>query len=231
MRFPLKRSLKVALGFTFFLSAFGTANAAQQQTLPQRPDFTPIQPTNVKGNADLRIDPALKLAFHRDLSLFRIEKGRITDYGAFTATSTDKGVTLQSTAKKPASYTRTASMYAEMEANFTAAGRTGHFRLAYNGVTLKVTPMSEDALRMVRDGEPEKNKILFEEALTFAGTAMGLTLDKIEGVYLASEMGPTSHGDSRWITMSLKAKGTPDENYKVSEVDDDIVLDAGALSE
>ncbi len=223
-------SLPLALGMAFFLVTAAEPIASMAPAIPARPDLFPVYPHNIGGSATIEKDSRMT-GLSRPLSLYKIEHAQIASYGVYLALANENGVTLSPVKEKPPAYSREAGEYRECETQLVVGKSVGRFRLAYNGVTLRVNPQDDAALDIVRQGDGEKNTKVFSAALIAAYRAMGLSLDKIEGVYLDFEKGAASQGEAKEIAKSLEEKGTPKEDYKVSEVDDDIILDAGAWSE
>ncbi len=197
---------------------------------PPRPDLFPVSPHNIGGSATIERG-SLAQGIARTLPLYKIENAQLASYGDYLALADEKGVTLTPAKEKPPAYSRKADEYREYETQLAVGKEAGRFRLAYNGVTLRVNPLDDAALALIRQGDGEKNTKVFSAALAAAYHTMGLSLDKIEGVYLDFEKGAVSRGEAKEIAESLEKKGTPKEDYKVSEVDDDIILDTGAWSE
>lgn len=107
-------------------------------------------------------------------------------YGTYSAELTDSGkkLRLSPTGMRLPEPTQMPGEERTYTTTLSTSDGSGEFRLVYNGVSLHVEPLNEQARDLVRKGDATKNVALTEAAIHTGFTQLGLDLMDLKGVYV-----------------------------------------------
>ncbi|MGN0950140.1 MAG: hypothetical protein ACI4OH_05285, partial [Mitsuokella sp.] len=185
----------VAGNYRYNYSGLITLTPAEptEPTVPTKPDIDSHNPSNVNGsgswtnNMGNRGIPGVeRVAGLTDAQLpfFRVEAGRVTQYGTYDVTETPSEVRLEPTGKHLPEPDQPKTQYREYTKTLTTADGSGQFLLTYDGSTFRIEPTDGAALALVRAGDAKNNVELSEQALHTGFSEMGLVLESLDAVYV-----------------------------------------------
>ena len=160
----------------------------------RKPDIDAHEPTNATGSASYTsnldgrqgvpgVDRVAGLT-DAQLPFFRVEAGKVTQYGTYDVTETPGEVRLQPTGKRLPEPNQPKTQYREYTKTLTTTDGTGMFRMVYDGSTFNITPVDDGALALMRMGDVKNNVELSAEALHAGFSEMGILLEDLDGVYV-----------------------------------------------
>ena len=160
----------------------------------RKPDIDPHEPSNTSGTASYTsnlggrqgvpgVDRVAGLT-DAQLPFFRVEAGKVTQYGTYDVTETPSEVRLQPTGKRLPEPNQPKTQYREYTKALTTTDGTGMFRMVYDGSTFNITPVDDGALALMRMGDVKNNVELSAEALHAGFSEMGILLEDLDGVYV-----------------------------------------------
>ena len=160
----------------------------------QKPDFDAHEPSNTSGTASYTsnlggrqgvpgVDRVAGLT-DAQLPFFRVEAGKVTQYGTYDVTETPSEVRLQPTGKRLPEPNQPKTQYREYTKTLTTADGSGQFLLTYDGSTFRIEPTDGAALALVRAGDAKHNVDLAAKALHVGFSEMGLVLESLDAVYV-----------------------------------------------
>ena len=160
----------------------------------RKPDIDPHEPSNTSGTASYTsnlggrqgvpgVDRVAGLT-DAQLPFFRVEAGKVTQYGTYDVTETLSEVRLQPTGKRLPEPNQPKTQYREYTKALTTTDGTGMFRMVYDGSTFNITPVDDGALALMRMGDVKNNVELSAEALHAGFSEMGILLEDLDGVYV-----------------------------------------------
>ena len=160
----------------------------------RKPDIDAHEPTNATGSASYTsnldgrqgvpgVDRVAGLT-DAQLPFFRVEAGKVTQYGTYDVTETPSEVRLQPTGKRLPEPNQPKTQYREYTKTLTTTDGTGMFRMVYDGSTFNITPVDDGALALMRMGDVKNNVELSAEALHAGFSEMGILLEDLDGVYV-----------------------------------------------
>ena len=159
----------------------------------RKPDLDPHQPSETSGtgsytsNLDGRqgvpgVDRVAGLT-DAQLPFFRVEAGKVTQYGTYDVTETPGEVRLQPTGKRLPEPNQPKTQYREYTKSLTTADGSGTFLMTYDGSRFRIEPVDGAALALVRAGDAKHNVELAAKALHVGFSEMGLVLESLDAVY------------------------------------------------
>ena len=160
----------------------------------RKPDIDPHEPSNTSGTASYTsnlggrqgvpgVDRVAGLT-DAQLPFFRVESGKVTQYGTYDVTETPSEVRLQPTGKRLPEPNQPKTQYREYTKTLTTADGSGQFLLTYDGSTFRIEPTDGAALVLVRAGDAKHNVDLAAKALHVGFSEMGLVLESLDAVYV-----------------------------------------------
>ena len=160
----------------------------------RKPDIDPHEPSNTSGTASYTsnlgsrqgvpgVDRVAGLT-DAQLPFFRVESGKVTQYGTYDVTETPSEVRLQPTGKRLPEPNQPKTQYREYTKTLTTADGSGQFLLTYDGSTFRIEPTDGAALALVRAGDAKHNVDLAAKALHVGFSEMGLVLESLDAVYV-----------------------------------------------
>lgn len=107
-------------------------------------------------------------------------------YGTYSAELTDSGkkLRLSPTGMRLPEPTQMPGEERTYTTTLSTSDGSGEFRLVFNGVSLHIEPLNEQARDLVRKGDATKNVALTEAAIYTGFTQLGLDLMDLKGVYV-----------------------------------------------
>ena len=157
----------------------------------RKPDIDPHEPSNTSGTASYTSNLGGRQGVDRvagltdaQLPFFRVEAGKVTQYGTYDVTETPGEVRLQPTGKRLPEPNQPKTQYREYTKALTTTDGTGMFRMVYDGSTFNITPVDDGALALMRMGDVKNNVELSAEALHAGFSEMGILLEDLDGVYV-----------------------------------------------
>ena len=160
----------------------------------RKPDIDPHEPSNTSGTASYTsnlggrqgvpgVDRVAGLT-DAQLPFFRVEAGKVTQYGTYDVTETPSEVRLQPTGKRLPEPNQPKTQYREYTKTLTTADGSGQFLMTYDGSTFRIEPTDGAALALVRAGDAKHNVDLAAKALHVGFSEMGLVLESLDAVYV-----------------------------------------------
>lgn len=160
----------------------------------RKPDIDPHEPSNTSGTASYTsnlggrqgvpgVDRVAGLT-DAQLPFFRVEAGKVTQYGTYDVTETPSEVRLQPTGKRLPEPNQPKTQYREYTKTLTTADGSGQFLLTYDGSTFRIEPTDGAALALVHAGDAKHNVDLSAKALHVGFSEMGLVLESLDAVYI-----------------------------------------------
>ena len=160
----------------------------------RKPDIDAHEPTNATGSASYTsnldgrqgvpgVDRVAGLT-DAQLPFFRVEAGKVTQYGTYDVTETPSEVRLQPTGKRLPEPNQPKTQYREYTKTLTTADGSGQFLMTYDGSTFRIEPTDGAALALVRAGDAKHNVDLAAKALHVGFSEMGLVLESLDAVYV-----------------------------------------------
>ncbi|WP_298461177.1 filamentous hemagglutinin N-terminal domain-containing protein [uncultured Mitsuokella sp.] len=117
------------------------------------------------------------------LPFFKIDDGKMTNYGTYDVKSQAAKVDISPTGKRLPEPNQPKTQYREYTKDITTSTGTGEFRLIYNGSTFHVMPLNAAARTMMQTGDEKHNVDLFAQALHIGFSEMGIIPADLDGVY------------------------------------------------
>ena len=117
------------------------------------------------------------------LPFFKIDDGKMTNYGTYDVKSQAAKVDISPTGKRLPEPNQPKTQYREYTKDITTSDGTGEFRLIYNGSTFHVMPLDAAARTMMQTGDEKHNVDLFAQALHIGFSEMGIIPADLDGVY------------------------------------------------
>ena len=117
------------------------------------------------------------------LPFFKIDDGKMTNYGTYDVKSQAAKVDISPTGKRLPEPNQPKTQYREYTKDITTSTGTGEFRLIYNGSTFHVMPLDAAARTMMQTGDEKHNVDLFAQALHIGFSEMGIIPADLDGVY------------------------------------------------
>ncbi|RGS70002.1 filamentous hemagglutinin N-terminal domain-containing protein [Mitsuokella sp. AF21-1AC] len=117
------------------------------------------------------------------LPFFKIDDGKMTNYGTYDVKSQAAKVDISPTGKRLPEPNQPKTQYREYTKDITTSTGTGEFRLIYNGSTFHVMPLNAAARTMMQTGDEKHNVDLFAQALHIGFSEMGILPADLDGVY------------------------------------------------
>ena len=117
------------------------------------------------------------------LPFFKIDDGKMTNYGTYDVKSQAAKVDISPTGKRLPEPNQPKTQYREYTKDITTSTGTGEFRLIYNGSTFHVMPLDAAARTMMQTGDEKHNIDLFAQALHIGFSEMGILPADLDGVY------------------------------------------------
>lgn len=117
------------------------------------------------------------------LPFFKIDDGKMTNYGTYDVKSQAAKVDISPTGKRLPEPNQPKTQYREYTKDITTSTGTGEFRLIYNGSTFHVMPLDAAARTMMQTGDEKHNVDLFAQALHIGFSEMGILPADLDGVY------------------------------------------------
>lgn len=117
------------------------------------------------------------------LPFFKIDDGKMTNYGTYDVKSQAAKVEISPTGKRLPEPNQPKTQYREYTKDITTDDGTGEFRLIYNGSTFHVMPLDDAARTMMQTGDEKHNVDLFAKALHIGFSEMGILPADLDGVY------------------------------------------------
>ena len=117
------------------------------------------------------------------LPFFKIDDGKMTNYGTYDVKSQAAKVDISPTGKRLPEPNQPKTQYREYTKDITTSTGTGEFRLIYNGSTFHVMPLNAAARTMMQTGDEKHNVDLFAQALHIGFSEMGILPANLDGVY------------------------------------------------
>lgn len=159
----------------------------------RKPDIDAHEPTNATGSASYTsnldgrqgvpgVDRVAGLT-DAQLPFFRVEAGKVTQYGTYDVTETPGEVRLQPTGKRLPEPDQPKTQYREYTKSLTTADGSGTFLMTYDGSRFRIEPVDGAALALVRAGDAKHNVELAAKALHVGFSEMGLVLESLDAVY------------------------------------------------
>lgn len=159
----------------------------------RKPDIDAHEPTNATGSASYTsnldgrqgvpgVDRVAGLT-DAQLPFFRVEAGKVTQYGTYDVTETPGEVRLQPTGKRLPEPNQPKTQYREYTKSLTTADGSGTFLMTYDGSRFRIEPVDGAALALVRAGDAKHNVELAAKALHVGFSEMGLVLESLDAVY------------------------------------------------
>ena len=160
----------------------------------RKPDIDPHEPSNTSGTASYTsnlgsrqgvpgVDRVAGLT-DAQLPFFRVESGKVTQYGTYDVTETPSEVRLQPTGKRLPEPNQPKTQYREYTKTLTTVDGSGQFLMTYDGSTFHIEPTDGAALALVRAGDAKHNVDLSAKALHVGFSEMGLVLESLDAVYV-----------------------------------------------
>jgi len=160
----------------------------------RKPDINPHEPSNTSGTASYTsnlggrqgvpgVDRVAGLT-DAQLPFFRVESGKVTQYGTYDVTETPSEVRLQPTGKRLPEPNQPKTQYREYTKTLTTVDGSGQFLMTYDGSTFHIEPTDGAALALVRAGDAKHNVDLSAKALHVGFSEMGLVLESLDAVYV-----------------------------------------------
>ena len=160
----------------------------------QKPDLDAHEPSNTSGTASYTsnlggrqgvpgVDRVAGLT-DAHLPFFRVEAGKVTQYGTYDVTETPSEVRLQPTGKRLPEPNQPKTQYREYTKTLTTADGSGQFLMTYDGSTFRIEPTDGAALALVHAGDAKHNVDLSAKALHVGFSEMGLVLESLDAVYI-----------------------------------------------
>ena len=160
----------------------------------RKPDIDPHEPSNTSGTASYTsnlggrqgvpgVDRVAGLT-DAQLPFFRVESGKVTQYGTYDVTETPSEVRLQPTGKRLPEPNQPKTQYREYTKTLTTVDGSGQFLMTYDGSTFRIEPTDGAALALVRAGDAKHNVDLAAKALHVGFSEMGLVLESLDAVYV-----------------------------------------------
>lgn len=160
----------------------------------QKPDIAPHESSNTSGTASYTsnlgsrqgvpgVDRVAGLT-DAQLPFFRVEAGKVTQYGTYDVTETPSEVRLQPTGKHLPEPNQPKTQYREYTKTLMTADGSGQFLLTYDGSTFRIEPTDGAALALVHAGDAKHNVDLSAKALHVGFSEMGLVLESLDAVYI-----------------------------------------------
>ena len=120
------------------------------------------------------------------MPVFRVDNKDVDQYGTYSAELTNSGkkLRLSPTGMRLPEPTQIPDEERTYTTTLSTSDGSGEFRLVYNGVSLQVEPLNEQARDLVRKGDATKNVALTEAAIHTGFTQLGLDLMDLKGVYI-----------------------------------------------
>lgn len=120
------------------------------------------------------------------MPVFRVDDKEVNQYGTYSAELTNSGkkLRLSPTGMRLPEPTQIPGEERTYTTMLSTSDGSGEFRLVYNGVSLQVEPLNEQARDLVRKGDATKNVALTEAAIHTGFTQLGLDLMDLKGVYV-----------------------------------------------
>lgn len=173
----------------------------------RKPDIDAHEPTNATGSASYTsnldgrqgvpgVDRVAGLT-DAQLPFFRVEAGKVTQYGTYDVTETPGEVRLQPTGKRLPEPDQPKTQYREYTKSLTTADGSGMFLMTYDGSRFRIEPVDGAALALVRAGDATHNVELAAKALHVGFSEMGLVLESLDAVYTCLD------GNSRFSSDEL----------------------------
>ena len=117
------------------------------------------------------------------LPFFKIDDGKMTNYGTYDVKSQAAKVDISPTGKRLPEPDQPKTQYREYTKAITTSAGTGEFRMIYNGSTFHVMPLDAAARAMMQTGDETHNVDLFAKALHIGFSEMGIIPADLDGVY------------------------------------------------
>ena len=180
-----------------FLKNYTVTNEDATVTIDMRqrkPDLDAHEPSNTSGTASYTsnlggrqgvpgVDRVAGLT-DAQLPFFRVEAGKVTQYGTYDVTETPSEVRLQPTGKRLPEPNQPKTQYREYTKTLTTADGGGQFLMTYDGSTFRIEPTDGAALALVHAGDTAHNVDLSAKALHVGFSEMGLVLESLDAVYV-----------------------------------------------